>query len=164
MLRILGLVVVVGCQTPEAEEGVFEGPGFDPSTGLIEPVDGPLLVALTELHVRNAPGPGRRFGEHAQAIGEHLYGSQPPIPGFIGGSFRNVGQLQNWTMTVWRDEASMLAFVVSEPHVLAMGDTAEVSVRARSTHLEISPDELPYEWDVALPILEAEDWTFGEAP
>lgn len=164
MSRMLALLVVVGCEAPSPEEGPFEGPGFDAEAGLIEPVDGPLLVALTELHVRNAPGPGQRFGEHARAIGDHLYGSQPPIPGFVGGSFRNVGQLQWWTMTVWRDEASMLAFIVSEPHILAMAETSAVAERARSTHLEISADELPYGWDVALPILEAKDWTYGEAP
>lgn len=163
MYRLFALFLLA-CAAPAPEEGAFEGPAWDPEAGLANPTGAPLLLALTELHVRNAPGPGKRFGEHAQAIGEHLYGSQPPIEGFVGGSFRNVGQLQWWTMSVWRDETAMMSFVVSEPHVLAMGELTDVSVRARSTHLEISEDDLPFTWDDALPILEEEPWTFGEAP
>jgi hypothetical protein len=154
----------MGCGSPVPEVTPFEGPGFDPAIGLIEPDEEVLILALTELHVRNDPVGGPRFGEHAQTIGNHLYGAEPPIPGFVGGSFRSVGQLQQWTMTVWRNEESMLDFVVSEPHVLAMIDTATVAERARSTHLEIGAEQLPFEWEEALPILEGLNWTYGEAP
>lgn len=167
MVRLLTLSTLCSlgaCADPAPETTPFEGPGFDATTGLIEPVDGPLIVALTQLDVHNAPGPGKRFGAYAQSIGDYLYGSDPAIPGFVGGSFRNVGKLHWWTMTVWRDEASMMDFVLSEPHVLAMGEISELAARARSTHTEISTDDLPYEWDVALDVLEPLDWKFGRAP
>jgi hypothetical protein len=161
MSRLLPLLLLLGCAEPEPEISIFEGPMFDANTGLKTDISGPVIVALTELHVRNQPGPGKQFGDHANRIGEYLYGSEPPVPGFIGGSFRNIGKLQQWTMSVWTDEASMVAFILSEPHLGAMAVVDEVSTFAKSTHIEVDPSELPFTWDRALDELEPLDWTYG---
>ncbi|MEQ1571869.1 MAG: hypothetical protein ABMA64_39950 [Myxococcota bacterium] len=149
-------VVLAGCGEPEVVETPFEGPGFDAATGRLVAQDTPFVVGLTELHVKNAPGPGKAFGEHANAVGEHVYADEPA--GFVGGSFRNVGKLQWWTMTVWTDEASMNDFVLSSPHANAMADLGRVSSAARSTHVTFDAGGAPPSWDWALDELEGVDW------
>ena len=148
-------LLLVACNQPE--ETAFEGPGYDADLGPTVAQD-TYILALTELHVKNAPGPGGLFGDHASAVGGYLYDPANEVPGFVGGSFRNIGQLNWWTMTVWTDEESMLDFVVSEPHASAMADLTNVARSARSTDLEIRADQLPMTWDVALPMLDDVPW------
>ncbi len=162
MKYIVGSLVLVACATPEPVETPFEGPGLDVETGALDAQDAPFVVGLTELHVRNAPGPGKRFGDHADAIGTYLFKEEPP--GFVGGSFRNVGKLEWWTLTVWTDEAAMTEFVLSTPHVEAMTEISELAKRARSTHREFPAGEAPPTWDWALDELGTEPWLVGEAP
>lgn len=159
MFRFVPVFALVACADPVPVETPFEGPGYDEDTKLLVTQDRPFVVALTELHVKNAPGPGKRFGAHAEAVGEHLYGDEPP--GFVGGSFRNVGRLQWWTLSVWTDEASMTDFVLSEPHVSAMTELAELSTAARSTHTDFESGGAPPSWAWALDTLDAVDWTVG---
>lgn len=156
------VLLFLACATPEAETTPFEGPGFDESTDQPLIAQDSYVLAITELHVINAPKPGNAFGEHADAVGTHLYSGQTEIPGFVGGSFRNVGKLQWWTLTVWTDEPSMLAFVTSEPHVNAMADLSAVAKSARSTHLTITKDQVPVEWDFALEQIDDVDWMIGD--
>ncbi len=144
----------------EPVEGPLQGPGVD-EDGQTLLSDAPeLLVALTHLQVKNAPRPGRRFGDHADAIAEHLFEHEPP--GWHGAAFRNVGRLDWWTMTVWTSEDAMLDFVVSEPHAAAITDLAEVAVGAESRSLWIPADDLPLSWDRALALLtEEQDFRYG---
>ena len=159
LLRSLPLLALVACAAPAPVETPFEGPGYDPETGLLADQDAPFLVALTELHVKNAPGPGKRFGELADAVGTHLYRDEPA--GFVGGSFRNVGKLEWWPMTVWTDEVAMTDFILSEPHASAMTELSEVAVAARSTHTEFPAGGEPPTWDWALDTLDGVGWLVG---
>lgn len=152
--------VVAGC-SPEVVEGAFEGPGIDPETGAMN-VEGDLLLALTHLQVKNAPGPGKTFGDHANAVGTYLFTEEPP--GWLGAGFRNVGKLNWWTMTVWTDEDAELDFVVSEPHASAMLDFADIVVGGESRSVVLPASELPMDWDGALDLLlEDQDFLFGDS-
>ncbi len=162
MKSIVGALFLVACAAAEPVETPFDGPGLDPETGALLTQDTPFVVAITELHVKNAPGPGKRFGDHADRIGTHLFRDEPP--GFVGGSFRNVGKLEWWTLTVWTDEEAMTEFVLSTPHVDAMTEISELAKRARSTHREFPAGEAPPTWDWALGELAEEPWLVGEAP
>jgi len=153
---------LLACAEPDPVETPFEGPGYDEEAGTLLVEQDTYLLGLTELYVKNAPGPGGLFGDHANAIGTYLYSGETEIPGFVGGRFRNVGTLKWWTLTVWTDEASMMDFVLSEPHVSAMIDLSTVASDARSTHLEITADDIPVEWDDALAVLESVDWVVGD--
>lgn len=157
------LLLALGCAEPAPETTPFEGPGYDPDLGLLIEQDR-FILAVTELHVVNAPKPGATFGDHADAIGTYLYDGKTEIPGFVGGSFRNIGKLSWWTMTVWTDEASMMDFVLSEPHVNAMADLSYVASAARSTHVDIAPEDVPVDWEMALGVLEGNPYLIGEAP
>lgn len=162
MKVVVGSLFLVACAESEPVETPFDGPGLDPATGALLDQDAPFVVGLTELHVRNAPGPGHRFGEHADRVGTYLFTEEPP--GFVGASFRNVGKLEWWTLTVWTDEAAMTAFVLSSPHVDAMTEISELAKRARSTHRAFPAGGPPPSWDWALDELAAEPWLVGEAP
>lgn len=154
------LVVVGGC-APEVVEGPLEGPGFDAETGALALEGESFLVALTHLQVKNAPKPGKTFGDHANAVGEHLFTTEPE--GWVGAAFRNVGRLNWWTMTVWTTEEAELAFVVSEPHASAMLDFPQIVVGGESVSLWVPADELPMAWDTALDTLLAEhDFLYGD--
>lgn len=153
-------IFLAACGPGAPVETPFEGPGLDPATGRLVAQEAPLIVGITELHVKNAPGPGKRFGEHADAVGTWVFEEEPD--GFVGGSFRNVGKLQWWTMTVWTSEEAMTAFVLSDVHVDAMMSLTDVAAAARSTHVEIEAGAEPPSWEWALDQLEATDWLVGE--
>ncbi|MEZ4322220.1 MAG: hypothetical protein R3F61_32405 [Myxococcota bacterium] len=168
MKHTILLALAVGC-APSIEEGAFEGPGFDSETGELTVGGDELLVALTHLQVKNAPGPGGRFGDHAQGIGEWLYTEEPE--GWVGAAFRNEGRLNWWTMTVWESEEAMLAFVTSDIHGAAMADLTDISVGAESRSDWMPREDLPLAWTDALDHLReapgfqyGESTWFGEAP
>lgn len=160
MRSLLPLFALLAC-TPEPSESPLEGPGFDEATGELLRGQDEYMVALTYLEVRNLPGPGSRFGSHANAIGTHLFETEPA--GWMGAGFRNVGRLRWWTMTVWESEEEMMDFVVAEPHVSAMLDINEVSRGAVNRSLWMAADELPLSWSDAMTLLiEAQDTRHGE--
>ncbi|MEM6928428.1 MAG: hypothetical protein AAF602_15950 [Myxococcota bacterium] len=170
MLRF-GLVLGgLACAPPVPEESPLEGPGFDPVTGALTAEGESFVVALTHLQVRNLPGPGRRFGDHAQTIGNYLFEEEPA--GWLGAAFRNVGRLDWWTITVWDSEQAMLEFVVSPPHAYAMAEFSDITVGGESRSIEIGPEALPIPWSDALGQLLSEpdfvhgdsDWYATEAP
>lgn len=152
---------LLACADPEPVTTPFEGPGYDAETGLLVQQDR-FVLAVTELHVKNDPFAGDQFSAHANAVGEALYAPDAAVPGFVGGSFRNVGQLQWWTLSVWTDEASMMEFVLAEPHGAAMADLSMVSSSARSTHAELDAADVPVEWDLALELIASEGWLVGD--
>jgi heme-degrading monooxygenase HmoA len=107
--------------------------------------DGPFLVVAT--HTRVAKGERRAFGDHVDAIKTQLDGQ----PGFIGQSLRaNMPGRERWTMTVWEDEASMLAFVVSDAHLAAMGQSTTVIDGVYSAAWWVDAEELPVSWSDAV--------------
>jgi hypothetical protein len=158
-LPSLALLAAAAC-TPEPEIRPFAGPGWDDATGLVAP-QAEYLVGLTHLRVRNLPGPGKRFGEHAEAITDWLYDEEPE--GWVGASFRNVGRLEWWTMTVWESEEAQLTFIVGDVHGAAMADLSTMAKGAESRSLWMTADEIPPSWDEALDLLaDGTDYTFGE--
>jgi hypothetical protein len=160
VIKVICVLLVTGCSEREPEVQPFSGPGYDPELGLLDPQE-EYLVGITHLRVRNLPGPGKRFGEHADAVATWLYDNEPE--GWVGASFRNVGKLDCWTITVWESEEAQLAFVVSDVHGAAMGAVDDVSRGAESRSLWVPAAEVPLDWDTALDRLaETQDYTFGE--
>ncbi len=159
-MRVLAVLLSLSACAPAIEADLLEGPGYEAGKLAAEP-EGTLWVGLTYLRVKNAPGPGKTFGDHAGAIGEHLLGPNPP-EGVVGTAFRNEGRLRWWTWSVWESEEAMLAFVTDELHLAAMADFLDVTAAAKSTRFAVAADEVPATWDDALDVLSAEDWLVGE--
>ena len=154
-MRWMFVMLCVAC-APEPEISPIAGPGFE-GDALAEAREGTYVVGLTELHVKNAAGPGKRFGDLTGAVVDELFpedGGFGDIEGWLGASFRNVGQLHWWTMTVWESREDMSAFMVRDAHLQAMLNIRDVAAAATSLHIEVTADELPLDWDEALDLLD----------
>ena len=104
------------------EAWVLAGPGVDPATGELTPRTEGFVVSSTYLRIR--PTGQMRFGQ----LIEPVVGSMMTSPGLLAfalGSSEECGTAR--TMTVWEDEASMMAFVVGPAHAAAVSAIAEVS-------------------------------------
>jgi heme-degrading monooxygenase HmoA len=55
-----------------------------------------------------------------------------------------------WTLSVWRDRASMTAFVAAEPHRTVMRRASERLGDTAFTEFEICGRDLPAEWAAAV--------------
>jgi len=132
------------CSEPITDARPLSGPGYDPATGLLEPLQDSYVVSTTQILPRPEATEGffalvadvtadldQRDGMVAYALGFE------PTCGFAR------------TIAVWRDEASMLAFAAGDVHRSAVARTYEVGVTGRVTHFTVSADEMPVTWDVA---------------
>lgn len=120
------------------------GPGYDPEAGLIDPQD-QYLVSTTQAMPR--PEALQQFGELAMAAGA----AAAQTPGLVAMSFANEPNCGfARTITVWRDHASMLSFVVGPEHAAAIDATYEVTNGGRVTHFTIDAEQMPVTWEVAL--------------
>ena len=137
-LAYLGLAFTGGCYV-----GVpFRGPGWDAQRGVT--VDAPndtVLVAIT--HGERTPGEGGAFRRELRAVLAEL----PEQPGLIGSSARAAlfGN-EIWTLSAWRDEDALDAFVASPVHRHAARSGGVERRSVVSVVLELPADELPLSW------------------
>lgn len=135
------VLVTAGCELAEP----FQGPGFDDETGVVtlDDVGDTVIVAVTNASVSDEEG----FGAHVDAIKESL----DDLDGYVGRSLRSrLFSNEVWTMTVWRDEDALAAFIVSDAHAKAMEDAGNVVDGARVTHFTAKTSDIPISWDDAL--------------
>lgn len=93
---------------------------------------GQYVFSTTRLKLRFTPAAGQRFNELMGPISTALASQPGLLAQSVATSTRcNVAR----TLTVWRDEASMYAFVSSSSHTAAMAAVSEVSRGgSRTTH------------------------------
>ena len=68
--------------------------------------------------------------------------------GFLGGSLLPDRRLTFWTMTLWRDQQDMRAYIVSGPHLKAMPRLLEWCDQASIVHWT-QADDVPPSWSTA---------------
>ena len=75
-------------------------------------------------------------------------------PGFLGHSVREeiLGNT-SWTMTVWKDEASLDAFVSSPVHTQAMRKARSALIDASFARVQRTAKDIPLPWDEVEKIL-----------
>ncbi len=114
--------------TPLAREG-----GLSP--------DQPVLVVLSA--VEHRPGMRSDFFKDTKAV----LATMPDQPGLIGYSvrFELLGN-RAWTMSAWKDEASMRAFVRSPEHRAAVRRSHQTAQNIRFVSFEIPLQALPLSW------------------
>jgi heme-degrading monooxygenase HmoA len=145
LAAIAGLHVVAGCQVASP----FRGPGFDRKRGVTLP-DAGNTVTVGITHAILA-GDRSTFDDSTRKTIDSL----PTNDGFIGFSVRSrVFGNEVWTMTAWRDEASLDAFVASPVHRAAMRSGLSAVARAQFLRLQVPKETMPLSWDEVLTKLE----------
>lgn len=108
--------------------------------------EGCYLAMLTHLPLarrRRIPG----FLLRTARIRAQLRGS----PGLLGYSlYAEMAAKRFWTLSAWRDEASLLDFVHAEPHARTMSELAPRMGATRFLRWTLAGSELPPNWDDAL--------------
>lgn len=121
----------------------FRGPGYDKARGVTIP-DPPetVIVALTNATV--IPDNRKAFDDYTRRVVRIL----PEQPGLIGYAVRTrpFGH-EVWTMTVWRSEADVEAFLESDTHRAAIREGITGVHTARFHRFRIPPDQVPPSWD-----------------
>lgn len=142
---------------------------FLTSCAVSQPVRGPgvsgfanregatIWVAVTHATLRSE---GRKkFMAHSRRVEQSLETQD----GFIGYSLRMVPLGDEvWTLTAWRDEAALDAFVDDTVHRAAMDRAMPAMAAARFTRFEIGATEWPVSWDEAIERLDAQYAPFEE--
>jgi heme-degrading monooxygenase HmoA len=136
MLPVIAALGLVGCTIAQP----FRAPG------LAEAGPGPYLVVLTQASLTDAPDAAQDFF----AISDALERDMRTRAGYIGHARRKqIFGDTAWTMTVWRDVDSMLAFVNGPAHGQAMRRTGDLVKDARFARTWIAADALPLSWEDA---------------
>jgi heme-degrading monooxygenase HmoA len=137
--------------------GEFRGPGYDPDNGgLLEPVQESYLASTTLIAVK--PESQGRFFQLMMPFFAQL----PEQEGLIGYQLAQSDKCgYGRTVTVWRDEEAMMAFVMSDNHVAAMSEAPGISSAAVVTSWEITAAEVPLSWDVAREKAAATEISYG---
>lgn len=102
-----------------------------------------IFVSVTRLRIR-AIWFMPRFALHA--INSQLQCKR--APGFLGGSLLPDRKLTFWTMTLWRDQAAMRAYMVGGSHLKAMPKLLEWCDEASVVHWTQDDPALP-SWEEA---------------
>ncbi|MEO1118461.1 MAG: hypothetical protein AAFX75_11340 [Pseudomonadota bacterium] len=116
-----------------------------------------VFVSVTHAVVKENRASRRLFFEYVENVEESL----PASPGYVGFSKRMVlfGN-DAWTMTVWKDEASLERFVRSDAHQIAIRNAFVALESARFARVEMAADDAPLSWEQALAALESEARTY----
>jgi heme-degrading monooxygenase HmoA len=137
---------LVGC----AGASAFSGPGYSKRQGVtLDGVGTTVMVGITNAQVDGATR--AVFDRYTRETIESL----PSNDGFIGYAVRSriLGN-EVWTMTVWRDEAALDAFVRSPAHRAAIRRGLSPVVRAKFLRFEVPNSEVPPTWEDVLERLE----------
>ena len=120
----------------------FKGPGYDPDKGgLQEPVQDKYWVSSTALVVRP-----EAEGEFLQLVFD-MVPALMANPGYVALGLAGSNKCgTRRTMTVWRDQAAMFAFVMSAEHQAGVSKALDVSTTGTVTSWEVSKDAIPISW------------------
>lgn len=149
-LLVTALVALAtGCEiaTP------LEGPRYDEESGVQPPTpDGHVIVALTKATT------GDRGSKNFDAETDRVIASLKTQDGLIAWSVRKelLGD-DAWTMTVWRDEAALDAFLDGAVHTRAVERAYDELEASRFARFRMNADQLPLDWERAKRILQGDD-------
>lgn len=93
------------------------------------------------------------FSRHVRAIRRQLAGT----PGLVGYSLRaKLLRHSFWTLSVWEDDAALMAFVGKEPHRATMSALRPHMDATAFVRWELMGSEVPPSWDAAMRRSDAE--------
>lgn len=138
LVAMLGLMLLSGCAF---STGFREGRASD------LPPETTVIVALTETKLLSQLDAHTIFWSRSRDVVRSL----ADRPGLVGYSIRlePLGT-RVWTMTVWRDEASLMAFVQSATHARAVRDGLPTLADGRFAQVRVTRAETPLAWPDAV--------------
>jgi len=140
--------MLAACDEADLDATPFMGPAFDPETGaLVEPLPAGHIVATTVGWPKPAQADFDAVSEASnRVITEQLFTQD----GMLGGSFGLSAQCNSArTLTIWRDEDALMAFVFSGVH-FEMASTKLIHTQAwETTHWTGAATSEPPTWERA---------------
>lgn len=139
---LAAVVGFTGCRVG----GPFRGPGYDRDVGVTLPgVGETVIVGVTHAKIEGPERP--TFREHTRRVLDSL----PSHDGFVGHAARTmIFGNEVWTMTVWRDEAALDAFVAARMHSTARRAGLPAVTSAQFLRFELPTRDVPPTWDSVL--------------
>lgn len=135
----------LACVEDDFAPSPFAGPGYAPDNGgLQEPLQDTYVVSTTFLQLR--PDKQQEF-EQSVGLMIPVLMSNPGLVGFSLAGSAKCGTAR--TLAVWRDEAAMMAFVMSDEHLAGVGKAGEYSSTGTVTSWEVPRGQIPVPWEVA---------------
>ena len=126
------LQTLAACPEDDFAPTPFAGPAFDPETGLpLGPLPTPHIVATTAGWARPEPEHQEALGQASGAVSAAVFES----PGLLGVSFggsQACGTAR--TLSLWADEAALMAFVLGDAHRQAMPIVPRATLGWETTH------------------------------
>ena len=132
------------CDESDFAPGPLTGPGFDPASGLIAPIEDSYVISTTAVFYNRDNLP--RFLELSGDVSAAMMN----IDGFVAASLglaTACGMAR--TLTVWRSVDAMYELVTAEAHATAMAESDEVTDMGAVTHWEVPSSDMPVTWEIA---------------
>lgn len=131
----------------------LSGPNYQSGAALEAVGITEVVVSLTEAELKRNRDARDLFWKYVDDIDVQL----ETQPGLIASSKRVTlfGQ-KAWTMTIWQDQAALMAFVQSDVHQIAARRTPDMITDGRFATFVMASRELPLDWDTALDRLQTE--------
>ncbi len=109
-----------------------------------------LVVSVTMTQYKSDWTSRKLFWRHVERVEKSLSERQ----GLVGYSMRRqiLGN-RAWTMTIWKDESSLLAFVRSPAHLEAMQQALPTLENASFARVELPASDIPLSWEKAEQLL-----------
>lgn len=102
-----------------------------------------IIIGITYARLSKDKALRKLFFNHVRHINTTLANTD----GYIGSAIRMqpFGD-KAWTVSAWKDEASMKAFVYGEAHAKAMQQAGKAMLEAQLSHHSVSIHQLPLPW------------------
>lgn len=135
----------------------WAGPGVDQATGELIDDGSTYVVSATYLTIKPEGPAMQAFGEVIGPVVPELLGN-PGVVAFQLASSTECSSAR--TFTVWRDEESMMAFVMSDAHAMASARVSEISRGGSVVTHWTGAVVADITWETALTQLEADAGPF----
>lgn len=162
-LRQTGLLLASGWLSACAISTPFRGPGYDSSDGILLTLNAEqsVVVGLTKAVIGSDREKNKDFDRNLWNVVDRLNAQ----PGLIGYSVRK--QLfgdELWTMTVWKDEASLIAFVQSQSHTRAIEEGDVALTDSSFVRVIVDAKSIPLEWNQVIAWIDEHGRPFPRRP
>jgi hypothetical protein len=140
------LQVFTSCTDDDIADA-FGGPGWDATKGApLPPVQASYVAATTIMLKSSDPNKNATFAKVVPPI----LGDMPKMPGLIGYQV-SISQKCPYarTLTVWKDTASMMGFVMSPNHAAAMSQASQTGDGGAVTEWDVNAADMPPTWATA---------------